>query len=147
MKADDRFDLVELNDRFVNRLRERFATEPVFQAVANRATVFHQPVEQLADEHAYDAIVCGLPFNNFPAATVEHLLGAISRLAKPGGTLSFFEYVGVRPLRGLVSNRVERQRLRGVGRAIAAVRDGRQIRKDLILANVPPAWVHHVRFI
>ena len=146
LKADDRFDLVELNERFVKRLRERFESEPAFQAVADRVTVFHRPVEELADERAYDAIVCGLPFNNFPAATVEHLLATMSRLAKPGGTLSFFEYVGVRPLRGFVSSRVERERLRGVGRAIANIRHGRQIRQDLILANVPPAWVHHVRF-
>ena len=146
IKPDDRFDMVELNERFVKRLRERFESEPAFQAVADRATVIHRPVEELADDGAYDAIVCGLPFNNFAAATVEHLLATMARLARPGGTLSFFEYVGVRPLRGLVSSRAERERLRGVGRAIAGIRHGRQIRQDLILANVPPAWVHHVRF-
>jgi phospholipid N-methyltransferase len=146
MKAGDRFDLVELNERFVRRLRERFETEPAFRAVADRATVLHRPVEELTDNGAYDAIVCGLPFNNFPSATVEQLLGTMARLAKPGGTLSFFEYVAVRPLRGLVSSRAERERLRGVGRAIAGIRRGRQIRQDLILPNVPPAWVHHLRF-
>jgi phospholipid N-methyltransferase len=146
LKPHDRFDLVELNDRFVERLRQRFKTEPAFQAVADRSNVLHCPVEELTDERAYDVIVCGLPFNNFSAATVEHILTTLAKLAKPGGTLSFFEYFAVRPLRSLVSRREERQRLQGVGQAIAAARHGRQIRQDLIWPNIPPAWVHHLRF-
>lgn len=146
LAPEDRFDLVELNERFVRRLRERFDSEPAFRAVADRANLLHCPVEELADERAYDVIVCGLPFNNFPAATVEHILTTLAKLVKPGGTVSFFEYVGVRPLRSLLSRGAERDRLRGVGRAIAAVRHGRQIRRDLIWPNVPPAWVHHLRF-
>jgi len=146
LKSDDRLDLVELNESFVRRLRERFQTDDAFRTVADRARVLHQPVEELVDDGGYETIVCGLPFNNFPAATVERLLGTMARLARPGGTFSFFEYVGVRPLRGLVSGGAERQRLRGVARAIADIRRGRQIRQELILPNVPPAWVHHLRF-
>jgi hypothetical protein len=67
------------------------------------------------------------------------------RLLKPGGTLSFFEYVGVRPLRALVSRNRERERLRGVGAAIAEARRGRAIGRNLVVPNVPPAWVHHLR--
>ena len=36
VRPDDHFDVVELNDRFVHVLQNRFATEPAFQAVADR---------------------------------------------------------------------------------------------------------------
>src|SRR5687767_7767886 len=52
----DSLDLVELNDRFVEHLRCRFRSEPDFAAVADRARVIHQPVEQLPAEARYDVI-------------------------------------------------------------------------------------------
>jgi hypothetical protein len=66
-------------------------------------------------------------------------------LLAPGGTLSFFEYIAVRTARSLISGQAERTRLRGIGRAMRSVLDGREIRRDAVWLNVPPAWVHHVR--
>lgn len=150
MHEDDRLDLVELNPNFVAHLRQRFADDPRFQPRAHQVAIHNQPVESLAVDSpqasgGYDLIVSGLPLNNFAVDVVVGILGQLHRLLKPEGTLSFFEYVGVRPLRGLVSGRAERRRLRGVGQAIAAARSGRQIHRDLVLRNVPPAWVHHLR--
>lgn len=145
MRSADHIDLVELNDTFVEQLRQRFAGEPAFQAVADRARVLHCPVEELPRAPKYDLIVSGLPLNNFAVADVERILAALVELLAAGGTLSFFEYVGVRPVRTLVSGSTERARLRGIGRAMRAVLDGREIRRDAVLLNVPPAWVHHVR--
>jgi len=145
LTPDDRLDLVELNDRFVARLRHRFATEPAFQAVADRARVLHRPVEELPPENAYDLIISGLPLNNFAVADVERILAAFGGLLKPGGTLSFFEYIAIRRARALVSGRAERERLRGIGAALGGLLSGREIRRDWVWLNVPPAWVHHVR--
>jgi hypothetical protein len=63
----------------------------------------------------------------------------------PGGTLSFFEYVGVRPARAMISGRRERERLRGIGQALHETLDGREFRRECVWPNLPPAWVHHVR--
>jgi phosphatidylethanolamine/phosphatidyl-N-methylethanolamine N-methyltransferase len=145
MGRDDRLDLVELNGAFVERLNHRFRVDPPFHAVADRARVLHCPVEQLSPGENYDVIVSGLPLNNFAAADVERLLAAMTGRLAAGGTLSFFEYIGVRPARSLISGRSERARLRGVGRAMRAVLGPREIRRDAVLLNVPPAWVHHVR--
>jgi phospholipid N-methyltransferase len=141
----DRFDLVELNDSFVDLLHRRFAEEPELRAVADRTRILHQRVEEVADEGAYDAIVSGLPLNNFSAADVEQILAALAKLAKPGGTLSFFEYVAVRPVRAAFAGAAERQRLRDIGRLLKGLLGKCEIRRDCVLANVPPAWVHHVR--
>ncbi|HEV3340329.1 MAG TPA: methyltransferase domain-containing protein [Pirellulales bacterium] len=141
----DRLDLVERNSTFVAHLRHCFEREPAFAAAAGRAQVIHSPVEELPSEQPYDAIVSGLPFNNFSESDVRRILEALGRLMVPGGTLSFFEYVGVRPARALVSGRAERERLAGVGRALREVLDGREFSRECIWPNLPPAWVHHVR--
>ncbi len=145
LKPHDRLDLVESNESFANRLRQRLQTEPVFQAARDRVRVLHTAVEELAGEVSYDLIVSGLPLNNFSVADVQRILDSLVGMLKPGGTLSFFEYIAIRRLRWLVSGRAERQRLRGIGSALEAVLAGHEIRRDWVWANVPPAWVHHVR--
>lgn len=142
---EDRFDLIEWNARFVDCLRRRFETEPGWKAVADRVRVIHGPVQDLPREGAYQAIVSGLPLNNFAVADVEQILDAFRGLLAPGGTLSFFEYVAVRPARALVSGRVERQRLKGIGKALDAILSQHEFRRDCVWPNLPPAWVHHVR--
>lgn len=141
----DQFDLVELNERFAERLRRRFEHEPRFTAVATRARVIHGRVEELAGDPPYDVIVSGLPLNNFSVSDVEQILRTFEKLLAPGGTLSFFEYIGVRPARALVSGRAERERLRGVGRALRQTLAGGEFHREWIWPNLPPAYVHHLR--
>jgi SAM-dependent methyltransferase len=129
----------------VRRLRERFARDAAFRRVGPRARVLHCRVEELQADDAYDLIVSGLPLNNFSVANVERILAALRRLLRPGGTMSFFEYIAVRRARALVSRRAERARLRGIGQAMDALLGDHEIRRDWIWPNVPPAWVHHVR--
>jgi phospholipid N-methyltransferase len=145
LKPDDRFDLVELNDQFVARLRERFASEPPFTAVADQCRVLHQRVEQLPERNCYDLIISGLPLNNFSVADVEQILETLMGLLKPGGTLSFFEYIAIRRAKALVSGAAERERLRGIAALLERLLGPHQIARDCILPNFPPAFVHHVR--
>lgn len=74
------------------------------------------------------------------------ILTSLRGLLKPEGTLSFFEYIAVRPARSLVAKATEEQRLREISAAMSEVLDGNEIRRDWIFPNLPPAWVHHVRF-
>lgn len=145
VRPEDRLDLVELNERFVERLNHRFQTEPAFQAVASQTRVLHCAIEDLPADDRYDLVISGLPLNNFSVATVEQILDVLTRLLCPGGTLSFFEYIAVRKARALVSGKQEKARLNGIGKALDRVLHGREIRRDWIWPNVPPAWVHHVR--
>lgn len=142
----DTLDLVELNDRFVAALSERLQNEPAWHGVADRVHIHHLPVEQHSPDEPYHAMVSGLPLNNFPAEVVRTILNRLEALAAPGGTLSFFEYVGVRKAKALLVNGEERRRLAGVEEALNDARGKWQFDRDCILANVPPAWVHHLRF-
>jgi len=146
MGPDDRLDLVELNDRFVACLREQFQSDPALAAVADRSRVLHCPVEQLPREGSYDAIVSGLPLNNFSVDEVRRIIEVLGQLAAAGGTLSFFEYIAIRRLKWMLGGRVERARLRGIGQVLGELLSSRGFHREPVWANVPPAWVHHVRF-
>jgi len=145
LAPQDHLDLVELNESFVLRLRERFQHEPAFQAVAERTRVLHCPIQEVQADGGYDLIISGLPLNNFPAELVRQILSALTGMLAPGGMLSFFEYIAVRSAKTFLSGASERQRLRGVTAALRETLDRGEIRRDWVWPNVPPAWVHHVR--
>jgi phosphatidylethanolamine/phosphatidyl-N-methylethanolamine N-methyltransferase len=146
MGPDDRLDLVELNDRFVARLRERFETDPAFRRVAEQTTIHHCPVQELSGESEYDTLISGLPLNNFSVELVESVLDVLGRLAKDGATLSFFEYIAIRKAKAAVSGRAERERLSGIESIMGRLLEEKEIARDGVWMNVPPAWVHHVRY-
>lgn len=142
----DTLDVVELNDRFVAALHDRLKTESAWQRVADRVRIRHMPVERLPIGDGYDAIVSGLPFNNFPVELVRGMIVHLERLAAPNATLSFFEYVAVRKVKATVCKKAERDRLNGIGETLESAFKKWQFRQECVLANVPPAWVHHLRF-
>lgn len=145
IRPEDRLDLVELNDRFVAELHRRFDSEAAFQQVALQTQILHQSVESLPADQPYDLIISGLPLNNFEVPLVERILTALDRLLLPHGKLSFFEYVAIRQAKSWVSNRAERQRLKGISQRLNSLLKQREVRRDLVWLNVPPAWIHHVR--
>jgi phosphatidylethanolamine/phosphatidyl-N-methylethanolamine N-methyltransferase len=145
MGPADRLDLVELNEQFVRCLRDRFDGDEFFRPVAARCRVLHCPVQELPRDESYDLIISGLPLNNFSVADVEEIVGVLTGLLRPGGTLSFFEYMAVRRIRSLWSGRRQRARLRGIGRILGTLLGENEIHRDSIWLNVPPAWVHHLR--
>jgi phospholipid N-methyltransferase len=145
LRPEDRLILVERNEEFVLRLRERFAATPDFEKGRGRISLVHASVEELPEQEKYELIVSGLPLNNFSVDLVTAILAKLVRLLTPGGTLSFFEYMAIRRMKSLVSSRAERERLCGIGAAIDKLFCSAEVSHDCVLANAPPAWVHHVR--
>lgn len=141
----DRFDAVEINGRFVDMLQRRVNTERVFYRCRDQVEVIHAAVEDLVGDGVYDFIVSGLPLNNFPAELVRKVFHAYDRLLKPGGTLTYYEYVLIRQLKTPFANRTERRRLYRVGRVVGEYIRAHQIRRQRVFMNVPPAIVRHLR--
>jgi phosphatidylethanolamine/phosphatidyl-N-methylethanolamine N-methyltransferase len=145
MRDEDRLCLIEINQTFVTHLKTAFKERAPLRAKAHCVDVVHGRLEDLKDDGRYDLIVSGLPLNNFSVEAVEQILDGFGRLLKPGGVLSFFEYIAVRSMKSWVSPKAERDRLRAIAGLLHRTLDGREIRRDWVWPNVPPAWVHHVR--
>ncbi|MBI3865004.1 MAG: methyltransferase domain-containing protein [Planctomycetia bacterium] len=145
LKPEDKFDLVELNETFVGMLQTRFVEDADFRRVADRAQVHQCPIQEFHSDQPYDFIICGLPFNNFPPALVREIFGAFFKLLAPGGVLSYFEYMYMRPLRKVVSNREGRERLSELEVVLQDYLGKHRFQRDWVFVNVPPAWVQHLR--
>ncbi|HEV2946354.1 MAG TPA: methyltransferase domain-containing protein [Gemmataceae bacterium] len=140
----DRLDAVELNSRFAALLKRRLAKEWLFHFHCDQVHVIHSAVEELPGEAVYDFIVSGLPLNNFPVSQVREIFRVYERLLKPGGTLTYYEYVLIRQLKTPFVGRRERRRLYRVGRIVGDYIRDYQIRRQKVLINVPPAIVRHL---
>jgi phospholipid N-methyltransferase len=140
----DQLDAVELNPRFVERLRLILLHDPVLIARRPQIRVIHSPVQELPGEAVYDHIISGLPLNNFPVTVVREIFKAYSRLLKPDGVLTYFEYVLIRQLKSPFVGRRERRRLYRVGRVVSEYIRTYQVRRKQVLMNVPPAIVRHL---
>ncbi len=145
LRPGDQFDLVELNEAFVAILENRFASEPTWQMVANQVEIHQLPLQEFDRPEPYDFIISGLPHVNFPPAVVETITDSYFRLLRPGGTLSYFEYLYIRPLKKIVTVGATRQKIHAVDRILAGHLQNHRLRRDTVLLNVPPAWVQHLR--
>src|SRR5437763_15158479 len=146
LQDEDRFDTVEINPTFVEHLRNRFEQEGLFRKRLDQIELIEGPVEELLGTAVYDFIISGLPLNNFAVSQVRTIFRTFNRLLKPGGTLSYYEYVFVRQLKTPFVGREERRRLLKIGRVVQRYIRDYQIGRKRILINVPPATVRRLRF-
>lgn len=145
LRPHDVFDLVELNDEFVRILHQRFETEPAWASAKTQSKIHQLPVQEFETTTPYDFVISGLPLNNFPAELVASIAETYFRLLKPGGVLSYFEYMYVRPIRKVVARGAERIRITSIDTTLQSHCDRCRIRRDNIWLNTPPAWVQHLR--
>jgi phospholipid N-methyltransferase len=146
LQPGDQFDAVEINRHFIDILNRRLATEWAFHPFRQQVRLIHSAVEDVPGDCRYDYIVSGLPLNNFPVSMVRRIFRAYDRLLKPGGTLTYYEYVFIRQLKTPFASRRERRRLHCLGRVVGNYIQNFQVRRESIFINVPPATVRHLRF-
>ncbi len=145
MRLGDVFDLVELNEEFVRILGQRFETESAWAAVKTQSTIHQLPVQDFNPSESYDFVISGLPLNNFPAELVTSIADTYFRLLRPGGVLSYFEYMYVRPIRKVITRGAEKVRITSIDATLQSHCNRHRIRRDSIWLNIPPAWVQHLR--
>ncbi|MBC8203652.1 MAG: class I SAM-dependent methyltransferase [Planctomycetes bacterium] len=99
LQDGDAFHIVELSSDFSEAV-EATLLQPFREKNPKIEVVLHNaPIEEANLEGTFDAIVCGLPFNNFPLELVEHLFSVMFGFLKQGGELAYFEYLGMRKLK------------------------------------------------
>ncbi len=138
MPRGSHLDVYEINPIFSRHLESRFGN-------GDRLTVINRRVEEIPQGRRYDAIISGLPLNNFEPAQVRLILKGLFDALEPGGVLTYFEYLLIRELKSLTTGRQERRRLRRVGRVTGGYLQKYEFRRDAVFLNIPPAVVHHLR--
>ena len=142
LSAGDQFDLVEINSSFAELIKEQFQSNEQYKRVAEISEVHVCALQDFEPDGLYDFIISGLPLNNFPPELVSEFFEIFANLLKPGGTLSYFEYMFVRSLRKTVS-----KNMRNLDAVIAPQVQQFRIERDWVFINLPPAWVQHLQFV
>ena len=142
LREGDTYDLVELNSTFVEVLNKRFETEPAWVEKRGLATVHERSLDGFEPDQTYDFIVSGIPHVNLPPDLVRSITDTYFRVLSPGGVLSYFSYAYIGPIRKALTLGFGSKQVAGVNAVMKAHFDARGIRRDTVLMNVPPAWVH-----
>lgn len=142
---DDRLTLCEIEPAFIEFLRERIQRDPAFHAVGDQITLAAQSVLDLPADERFDFIVSAIPFNNCPADFVTAVFAHYHRLLKPGGVLSYIEYAGGRALKVQLAHGDAGNPIHAVNALVEHELTTHEFRRDMVLRNVPPALVHHLR--
>ena len=97
--TQDELVVCEINPTFMTLLQKRFAQEASLRRVLQQTHFIGGSILDLPAEPQFDFIVSTLPFNNCPPDFIEAVLAHYQRLLKPGGVLSYIEYVGGQTLK------------------------------------------------
>lgn len=146
LRPEDRLDIVEINAQFVAVLKRRLADEPDFHRCRDQIQIIHAPLQEVPGHGVYDFLISGLPLNNFALSLVREVFDCYQRLLKPGGVLSYFEYLCVRTLKMPFVSPAERKRLKVLGRFLKRRIARHQIGQQKVLRNFPPAVARHLCF-
>lgn len=145
LRAGDQFDLVEINEKFC-RLLEREVLGPYRARHPNVIVRLHcAPIEDAPLSGPYDVIVCGLPFNNFPPKLMRSIFRRMFALLAPRGEVVYFEYAGVRVIKGPVSNSAGRAQLKRIDTIGKTLRRKHEGKTKLVLGNFPPAIAYRLK--
>lgn len=144
MIPGDHLEAVEINPAFAAALRTKVEIEPEYARHRQQIQVVEGNLLTLPREPKYDAVFCGLPFNNFEPHEVGDFFEAMLAMLKPGGCLSYFEYWAIRSMKMVFVGKKGRDRLKGIGKLTGEIRKRLGSQTRLIMANIPPALVHHL---
>lgn len=143
MRNDDSLDVFDVNERLLSHLERVARTDLILQT---RKISFHLLDARFVETRGpFDVLLSGLPFAHFHPDLVKAILDGYLRAVVPGGTISYFGYAGALGARKLISSRARRREITELASLLRTYLAAHQVREDLVLLNIPPAVVHHLR--
>lgn len=141
----DTVDLVEFNPRFTAMLTELLVSDPVMAPASDRVTIIEGSIIDVDLKGPYDLIVSGLPFMNFEPSFVRSVMDRLLANLLPGGSLTYYRYLGTTALRRLGGPRQDLARHLAVLDVLAEFDTRHGVGATVVWPNIPPAEVHHLR--
>ncbi len=148
MGAGDELSICEMQPALASHIQRKVLAEPQFASAVRegRVTLAACAIQDFPLTSQYDYVISGLPLNAFSERDVREILDVMRRLLKPGGVFSYFEYVALRRLRKTASVGRARVQMRGVSSVLEDHIERFQFDRQIVLANIPPAYARHWRF-
>ncbi len=145
---EDEIDICEIDPRFTHIIKRDVLTRSDFVSpvAEGRVRLLCGPVQEVTDENRYDYVISGLPLTAFALRDVKEVFKVIQRALKPGGVLSYFEYVGLRRASRVLAVGERRRRVRYVSAYLTRRLREYQFNRQIVLRNFPPAYARHLRF-
>ena len=138
MRSGDYLDVIEIDQDFCEILKDKFKKY-------KNVKIHFVSILDWNPTYSYDYIISGLPFNAFEAGFVQAIFDKYNLLIKSGGILSYFEYIGICKIKEFFLIGEEK---RNYSKTISTTKNFRkafEFKTDIILLNVPPAYVHHLK--
>jgi phospholipid N-methyltransferase len=146
MRKDDFLYVCEINPVFAQNITDIIKSHPDFEKVRKQIKVINKPLQELEAESGFDYIISSLPLNNFDIPLVKDIHTFFKQNLKPDGTLSYFEYIGVRRVRYLLEKRNEKPKMKELDKILRGFVDENQYLHHWVPFNILPAHVRHLRF-
>lgn len=145
LQSGDEFHIVEMNETFCEDIETNMLAS--FRENNPDITIkLHNELLQEAElEGEFDAIICGLPFNNFPVELVEELFQTMLALLKEGSELVYFEYLGMRTIKAVFGTpklrKATEERTADINARMREFQGG----ENPVWCNLPPCRVVRLR--
>ena len=138
--ANDRLDLVELDEELANELRKKYAGNAQVQVISGSIT-------QWKPDYLYDGIVMGVPFNALPLSLVREIWEHVRALIADGGVISYFSYLGLAHIKKALLSKEDKKEFKKSLRYLQQLCADYSIGKRKVWANIPPAVVRYLCFM
>lgn len=146
LSLNGHLDLYEISELFAEHLQRLVERDAALKRLRGRVKIYCADVREVPAKPVYDAVISGLPFNNFSPMEVREFLEHLSAVVKPGGTLTFFEYFAIRRLQAPFVSQHRRSNLRAIGKVVREFAKQHQFKQTIVPLNFLPARVRHLRF-
>lgn len=135
MGKKDELHLVEYDAKFCDQLREKY------KKLLN-VKVIHVSITEYEPKEKYDYIVSGLPLNAFQADFVQRVFDKFVSIIKPGGKMSYFEYLFLPKLSLMIYSGEAKENLQKILAEKERHHDAHYLGKERVWTNLPPAQVY-----
>lgn len=139
LRPSDSLDVIEINPALCDILKKRFNN-------ITNVTIGCICITDWHPSYKYDVIISTLPFSAFKSDYVRTIVDALRKLLVPGGIWSYVEYIGALRLRKLFANEGNYADIVQKNKLLADLRKEFGINTAKVWLNVPPTYIHHLRF-
>jgi phospholipid N-methyltransferase len=142
MGPNDHLDCYEINETFVDYLRQQVQNHKAYSSVRDRVHVHHGPAQDGLSTHQYDFIICAIPTNNLPLDLFEELFSMVFKSLKPGGYLSYIEYTMLPTMAKVFATPDIKERIIEIEKLKRSYRKQYASRMRFVTINFPPARIY-----